>query len=297
MASIQKFERARKRGIVWVCDIEDSSKYLNRNDTAAPIEEFLNRFLYMSLIAVEASGGEFIKWTGDGFLAWYEAPLDREVGSIVSAIFDAAWHLSFFVNITRLGVISPVKFHIRHAVTYEKDALVIDLEHSKKITSRDVLGRSVVLAFRLSSLKGVFPSIVTQKELVDVRTTGGCTIDFKKLTFTRDEKLKYFKGQEWGTRDLYISADKKPKHRSHTTVVKMAVKAIDEFENPEPDYTSVKAKMATDMLAGPEWSRQVLLDTHKFMATEMAPALKGLIDAMKKFPAKLPASTKPTTVQ
>ena len=119
MAVVHKFEARRSRGIVWVCDIESSSKYLNSNESAEALELFLQRFLFLSLIFVEAAGGGFIKWTGDGFLAWFETPLHRTLGVIASEIFNAAWMLSFYVNVSQLGVKAAVKFKIRHAVTYE----------------------------------------------------------------------------------------------------------------------------------------------------------------------------------
>jgi class 3 adenylate cyclase len=122
MAVVSKFAGRRSRGIVWVCDIASSSKYFNSNESAEALETFLQRFLFMSIIFVEAAGGRFIKWTGDGFLAWFESPLLRDVGEIASEVYNAAWNLTFYVNVTQLCVEAPVKFKIRHAVTFEHDA-------------------------------------------------------------------------------------------------------------------------------------------------------------------------------
>lgn len=285
MASIQRFERSRKRGIVWVCDIASSSKYLNGRDSAGPTEEFLQRFLYTSLIAVEASGGEFIKWTGDGFLAWFETPLDRDKGKIVTRVFDAAWQLSFYVNVTQLAVESPVKFRIRHAITYEKDALVIDLAHSGGMASRDVLGRSVVLAFRISSLKGAFPSVATQKELVEAaKSVTRSTTRFNKLTLTREDKLKYFKGEEWGTKDLYVSSEKiRARMASKKAVIRNAVNALKKYEDADTSVDdTVVFKIVKDMIAGPPWAREVLQKCEAYIRDTLVPALKGAIDVIAK---------------
>ncbi len=111
MTVIDKFEGRRARGIVWVCDLASSSKYLNNNESAEALEKFLERFLYMSLVFVEAAGGKYIKWTGDGFLAWFETPLYRNAGSVASRVFNAAWYLSLLVNITQLNVKSRTKFN------------------------------------------------------------------------------------------------------------------------------------------------------------------------------------------
>ncbi len=143
--------------------------------------------------------------TGDGFLAWFETPLLREAGDIASRVFNAAWNLTLYVNVSQLGVKAPAKFKIRHAVTFEHDALVLDLEYSDK-NATDVLGRAVVLAFRLSSIKSGFPSIVTQGELIKV-TEDTSTVKFRKLRFSKEEKLKYFKDEPWGTSDVFASCE------------------------------------------------------------------------------------------
>jgi class 3 adenylate cyclase len=148
MAVVSKLEGRRSRGIVWVCDLQSSSKYLNNNESAEALEKFLQRFLFLSIVFVEAAGGRFIKWTGDGFLAWFETPLLRDAGTIVGEVFNAAWQMSLYVNVSQLGITAPVKFKIRHAMTMEHDALVIDLSYSEN-NSTDLLGRAVVLAFRL----------------------------------------------------------------------------------------------------------------------------------------------------
>lgn len=283
MASIQKFDRKRLRGIVWICDIAQSSKYLNRNDAAEPTEEFLQRFLYLALVAVEASKGEFIKWTGDGFMAWYEVPLDRTIGDTAGRIFRTAWELSFYVNVSQLAVDSPVKFHIRHAVTYEKDGLVIDLQHSGEMSSRDVLGRSVVLAFRSSSIKGAFPSIVTQRELVEAYKDSDqqLCVTFKNLRLNKEEQLRYFKGELWGLKTLYISAEKKQR-RTKLSVIKQARRALSKHESADPDYDSIPAKIAMDMLKGPAWCQAVISQVEKYITGELAPALKRAMESLQQ---------------
>jgi len=79
MKSEENFQFERARGIVWVCDIANSTKLLNDNKTAGLIEEFLPRLHWLGIAIVKAAGGTFIKWTGDGFLAWFEIPLHRDL--------------------------------------------------------------------------------------------------------------------------------------------------------------------------------------------------------------------------
>jgi class 3 adenylate cyclase len=122
-ATVSKLVGRRSRGIVWVCDLQSSSKYLNNDESAESLEKFLQRFFFLSVVFVEAAGGKFIKWTGDGFLAWFETPLLRSAGSVAEEVFNAAWSMSLYVNVSQLGVSTSVKFKIRHAVTIEHDAL------------------------------------------------------------------------------------------------------------------------------------------------------------------------------
>jgi hypothetical protein len=183
---------------------------LNQNETAAATESFLERFLYFALTAVNASGGTFVKWTGDGFLAFFETPLDREVGSKAAVIFEAAWWLTAFVNETQMCCPTEGRFRIRHAVTYEKDAVWIDLRHSGDIKSKDVLGRSVVAAFRLSGIECTFPGIVTHGEIVRAIGDANLTthVTFKELPLTDAMRSRYFKGERFGTKDICVSANK-----------------------------------------------------------------------------------------
>jgi class 3 adenylate cyclase len=89
------------------------------------------------------------------------------LGEQAAAVIDAAWHLTLLVNVTQLGLKPRRKFRIRHGVTYEQDASLIKIVHLGGFQSLDIVGRAVVLAFRLSGVAAAFPGIVTQKDLVD----------------------------------------------------------------------------------------------------------------------------------
>lgn len=220
------FKFARQRGVVWVCDLSGSSQYLNDDQTADALEEFLPRLHWISRIAVNAAGGEYIKWTGDGFLAWFETPLQRNAAQQAAHVFEAAWHLAILVNVTNLGIDTERAFRIRHGVTYEADALVTTLDYSG-IELSDLIGRSVVLAFRLSGIRAAFPGIVTQRSLVvPNRAKLSRLANFKSRRFTQEERQRYFKGERWGTSDIYVSADKKPRPKSPKALLAQAKKAI-----------------------------------------------------------------------
>jgi hypothetical protein len=144
--SVEKFEFTRARGIVWVCDIKNSSKYLNDNASIDYFEEFLIRFHWLSRRIVSSVGGEYIKWTGDGFLAWLECPLKRNLELLSNQIIDAAWHTTFLTNITQMGLVNESRISIRNALSFEEDALITTIENDN-YKLKDILGRSVVLCF------------------------------------------------------------------------------------------------------------------------------------------------------
>jgi class 3 adenylate cyclase len=278
MTVIDKFEARRARGIVWVCDLASSSKYLNNNESAEALEKFLERFLYVSLVFVEAARGEYIKWTGDGFLAWFETPLYRDAGSIAGRVFNAAWYLSFLVNITQLGIESRIKFKIRHAVTYEHDGLHIDLSHSKTKSSTDVLGRAVVLAFRLSSIAGEFPSIVTQRNLVKESPE---KMTFKKLVFSKEERLKYFKDETWGINDIYISGNRPHRKKGIRAVVKQMRSAV-ALKTEGPNRGEFTSKLIDEMEAGPEWCKAVRRMWSNFIHNQLVVPLKEILPKLEE---------------
>ena len=151
-----RFSFERGRGVVWVCDVESSSKHLNDDKSVSAMEEFLPRLHWLGKVAVSAAGGCFLKWTGDGFLAWFPIALHRELASKSPDVIEAIWHLTVMNNVTGLGVTERTRFHLRHGVTVEHDALItkISEEHGESI---DLIGRSVVLAFRLAGIRAGFP--------------------------------------------------------------------------------------------------------------------------------------------
>ncbi|MFZ0137103.1 MAG: hypothetical protein WAK89_08600 [Candidatus Sulfotelmatobacter sp.] len=285
MAVIGKFAGRRSRGVVWVCDIASSSKHLNNNESADALETFLQRFLFLSIIFVEAAGGKFIKWTGDGFLAWFETPLHRDVADAAVRAFDAAWYLSLYVNVSQLCVQSAAKFKIRHAVTLEHDALVIDLAYSDK-SATDVLGRAVVLAFRLSSIKAEFPSIVTNGELLKL-VKSEATIHFTKLKLSREDRLRYFKDEAWGTSNIFASGGKERRRRAGVkTLVRRTKKLIEAVEsgNVNPKRKELIKQVIMEMINGPEWCREVQKVLDDFSRDDLLGALKAIVPALEKTP-------------
>jgi class 3 adenylate cyclase len=234
MAHPEKFEFDRARGVVWVCDIAGSSSHLNNDDDVEAMEEFLPRLHWTAAIIVDASGGKFIKWTGDEFLAWFETPLYRDLSSRAAAVFEAAWHLAVLVNVTQLGLEPKRKFKVRHGVAYEQDALLTKITYPGGFETLDLTGRAVVLAFRLSGVMADFPCIATQREPIDSSGKFVSGLEFGRWQLRAEDRLRFFKGERWGTSALYRSTKRRPRERSLKAVVKLAKRAIKRADGEVP---------------------------------------------------------------
>jgi len=284
MPEFEKFQFSRSRGIVWVCDIANSSKYLNNNESADELEEFLQRFYWTSAIIVEAAGGKFIKWTGDGFIAWLEIPLHRELGTRINTFFKAAWHLTFLVNVTQLGLKPSKNFKIRHGITYEQDALLTTITYPDGHKTLDITGRAVVLAFRLSGIQSDFPNITTQRELVQAsRAEGSFATDFKKWLPSDEDKLRYFKGNSWGLNSIYISGSFIKRTRSLSAIIKntrKVIKKAESFQHDSQKDIDFSANFLALMNAGPYWCKDVTNELLRFAKEEMLDTLKTILSAL-----------------
>lgn len=162
---------------------------------------------------------------------------------------------------------------MRHGITYEKDALLLNIHETSNHKSMDVIGRSVVLAFRFSGIQAEFPGIVTEKEIA---TSESKIVHFRKWHPSKEDKLKHFKGEIWGTQSIYVSSDKKySKNRTLSAARKQAKKAIDKAEGSEPEPSvSYIAKFIELMEAGPKWCSDVIDLEQKFVKNELLETLK-----------------------
>jgi hypothetical protein len=297
MADIEKLESNRSRGIVWVCDVVGSSKHLNDNETAGDLEDFLFRLYWLSMQVVKAADGHFIKWTGDGFLAWFETPLHREAETKAKTVFNAATQLSVLVAVTQLGLTPKSKFAIRHSVTYEQDALITRIKHQGGFESVDIIGRAVVLAFRLCSIKSAFPHLITQGELVHKPNTNQIELfKFKSVIFKPDDYLRYFKGERWGTDSIHRAIRSKWNKKDVSKMLEIA----SNLSTP-PNLNSILSSSGIDisfldkllnfMHFGPEWSKEILNsyisglggEVFELLTTQTTKDMNNALEEFKKF--------------
>jgi len=286
MDELSKFKFERSRGIIWVCDVIGSSKYLNDDDSVSDLEQFLPRLYWISNVFVEAYGCHFIKWTGDGYLAWCPVPLYREIGEKAASIIFASTMLGHLVNVTQLGINTKKKIRIRHSLVFENDALIIRITYQKGHQSIDLIGRSVVLAFRLCGVPSPFPHIVTQREIVEAsRRNNWSTTRFMKRNFTSTEIERFFKGEKWGTKTVFVSSEKVRKPLSHHSVIKQVKNAIRAAEG-ETKIPEMKQKCAEafihKMLKGPQWCREIIMEFDRFTKEELLDNLKIALPLLEK---------------
>ena len=283
--TIFSFERGR--GVVWVCDVANSSKYLNNDESVMTMEGFLPRLHWVAKLAVNAAGGQFVKWTGDGFLGWFPTELHRELGSQSAKVMEIIWHLTLMNNVTKLGIEGGKPFQLRHGLTIEHDALITNIADEQG-EFLDLIGRSVVLSFRLSGIKAGFPGIVTHKEVVEAISNKIPHITFKKLNLSAEEKLKYFKGERWGTNNLWVTAERKPRFKSLNSLLRSSKKAIATAEGggPIPKDINNILQFITALKAGPEWAKGIYQDYLKFVQEDLLEPLKGLVDELESLSAE-----------
>ena len=231
---------------------------------------------------VEAAGGSFIKWTGDGFLAWFEVPLHRDLLARASDVIFAAWFLSLVSNTTQLCVKSNRGLVLRHGITYEQDALLTRISYKGGFHSLDLLGRAVVLAFRLSGVPTGFPAIATQRELLTpaLKTHFPRFVPWKPTT---EDRLKFFKGENWGTSSLFVSGPRSSYSRSMKSVLRQAKRAVRQAERPQQvPVDHIGARFAEALMTGPEWCQEVLAELLRFLREDLLGTVKLIVPAFEK---------------
>lgn len=253
---------ARKRGVVWVCDLAGSSSRLNAANEAELVaaENFLARFFWLVPHIARMAAGDapsLFKWTGDGFLLWVETPLDRHRGPAARALYRAAFWLGIIIAVTDLGVSSEEPFYIRSGITYEPDGLPVERVDPDGHHAQDVIGRSVVLAFRLSGLKGPLAGVScihTQAELG--AAAGDCELSFPPFKPTTAERSLYFKGETWGTENLCIGEQASA-------------------DIGVPDFSaSWMQPLVAALASGPDWARGCSMRLEEYRANRLAQVLK-----------------------
>lgn len=276
MNEIPPFNFERTRGIIWVCDIHNSSSYLNDLNLVDDIENYLPRIYFVSKIFIETYGGIFLKWTGDGFLAFFRVELDRDIPEMTLKIFDAAFHLSTMNSLTQFGIKSKKKFWIKHGITYEKDALLMKIKDDQNVEKLDIIGRSVVLAFRLSGINSEFPSIATVNELAQYDKT-----KFIPWKINLKDKLKYLKGEKFNLSQIRISGKNVKEIPNWDLEWKRFVKEIQKRAKEIAKYNNINL-VFEKMDNGPEWCKEVSKIEKELLETHIVKPLNKLRDIMRK---------------
>lgn len=254
------------------------------------MEQFLPRLDFVGKAVAEAADARYVKWTGDGFLVWSETPLYRQLDERAFVLLNAAWWLSFIVNVTQLGVSPKRRFQVRHGIAYEHDALILRLKNAGDRDSFDLLGRGVVLAFRFAGIPTAFPAVVTQSDVVKAASAyGPIQTQYGRIRFSREDVLRYFKGERCGTGTVYASVDKSRRALSPTTLVRKNRRLLASISRSMEGGDAAAfgprgldfARLVAALQAGPLWSQEVYERYHRFMH-EMEGTIRELTEALPK---------------
>ena len=152
------------------------------------------------------------------------------------------------------------KFGIRHGITYEKDGLLFEIQEHGNNHSLDLIGRAVVLAFRLSGIQAKFPSIVTEKEIISENSSYCKFINWNP---TENDILKFFKGEKLGIEEIMISSDKVEENNSENIehLKKRLNNLINEVDNnisTDKEVEESLLKFLELMKSGPDWCNNVI---------------------------------------
>ncbi len=279
----------RQRVLVWVCDLESSTRALNDATRVDHAEEYLKRFYWLSSRLLDNSDATVKKWTGDGFLAAFEVPLDRELGRTANKVFDMAWQLTLLCNVTKLGVPTNVAFSLRHGIACDPDAILVKTQVGGDQV--DVIGRGVVLASRLSGMDAPFPRITSERQLARAAAEISQRHKFVRRLLRKDEVLKYFKGEARGTREVVQSARHRPRRSTLNSLERTAKAAIKKAEAPGAPPPDWLVAFVGELQAGPAWARQVH-DTHlAYLRDEVLGSVKAIIARIEKTKADAEVGT------
>jgi len=137
----------------------------------------------------------------------------------------------------------------------------------------------------MSGIKASFPNIVTQRELVKARAPyrqNGTA--FHRRIITKEEKLRFFKGQGWQTDQVFASIHAKGRPASIASITNLAKKVIAKTEGASAPRgeDSFGIQFLRNMKAGPSWCRTVMSKEVEFLRDGFIGPLKKLIPTLEK---------------
>ena len=141
-----------------------------------------------------------------------------------------------------------------------------------------------MLAFRLSGITSQFPGIATQRDVVEVAGKNHWAA-FRSWKPTAEESLRYFKGENWGTKSLYTSIDSRPRIFSRKAVLKRSKAAIQNAErliSNDGPLDPFSRSLHQALLTGPTWGRGVASDYMDFVRNGLLNTLKTVVSVMER---------------
>jgi hypothetical protein len=109
-------------------------------------------------------------------------------------------------------------------------------------------------------------------------------LDFKKRKVTRDELLKYFKGERWSTAEVVASAEARSAGGRRTKGTRAIRKAVSKAEavGPLPSEDRWLGVFVSALESGPEWSQEVARGLAAFVRQNLLEPLKQMLPTLER---------------
>ena len=135
-----------------------------------------------------------------------------------------------------------------------------------------------MLAFRLSSVPAPFPGVAIQQGIaIAHKAIPKPAVRFRRWCPNATERMKYFKGERWGTTTLYLSEETKKGESSRRAVLLNAKKAIELANGVRPRQDSDRLvfarRFAEEMMAGPEWAQTSIGEYARYIHEDLLGSL------------------------
>jgi Adenylate cyclase, family 3 (some proteins contain HAMP domain) len=158
------------------------------------VNEFIKRFYYLVNKLISFSGGEVVKFTGDGFLAIWpltKSNFDKNY-HIAKIVETVAQKLSRLIRWTKLDMQITEQLTLRQGLTVEHNAINVKFL-SKQECTNDYLGEMINFAFRIQNLANNYPYVCIHKNFLDLLPKE-ILKNYKPIDVSDSDLVKIFKG-------------------------------------------------------------------------------------------------------
>jgi hypothetical protein len=117
-------------------------------------------------------------------------------------------------------------------------------------------------------------------------------VTFQKKKIEKEERLKFFKGHGWQTKQIFVSIGGKRRPTSIKAIINKAKEVIAEAERPSgpSDENSFSMQFVRNMTLGPKWCREVISKETEFVREGPLALAKEILLSVEKINHEDPLS-------